>query len=254
MTHLLRRHPFAVRAFFRHSLVLTYAFPASLLEPLLPPGLVLDTFGGCGFLAIAMVQTERLRPAVFPSWVGQNLFLTGYRIFTRLASPTSSLRGLYILRSDTNRRLMVLGGNLFTHYRYRLCHASCRVKSGADGRQLAWSIQTPQAEADLAVTAFLDSAPAPVPTGSPFPDLHAARRFAGPLPYTFSYEPETGSIISIRGLREAWDPQPVRVAVTTLPAFFNREPFRQVTPLLANAFYVHDIPYQWNRGTGIEAA
>ncbi len=249
MTYLLRRHPFAVRAFFRHSLVLTYAFPASLLEPLLPPGLVLDTFGDYGFVAIAMVQTERLRPAVFPSWFGQNLFLTGYRIFTRLASPTSSLRGLYILRSDTNRRLLVWGGNFFTHYRYRLCHASCRVGSGENGRQLAWSIETPRGEADLAVTAFLDSAPAPVPTGSPFPDLHAARPFAGPLPYTFSYEPETGSVISIRGLREAWEPQPVSVSVTTPPAFFNREPFRQATPSLANAFYVHDIPYQWNRGS-----
>ena len=29
----LRRHPFAVEAFFRHSLVLTYASPAEVLQP-----------------------------------------------------------------------------------------------------------------------------------------------------------------------------------------------------------------------------
>jgi hypothetical protein len=39
MLHLLKRHPFPVKAFFRQSLVLTYAFPQELLHPLLPPGL-----------------------------------------------------------------------------------------------------------------------------------------------------------------------------------------------------------------------
>ncbi len=62
MLHLLKRHPFSVRAFFRQSLVLTYAFPSDILQPLLPPGLALDTYGEYGFLAIAMVQTERLHP------------------------------------------------------------------------------------------------------------------------------------------------------------------------------------------------
>ena len=76
MLHLLKRHPFSVRAFFRQSLVLTYAFPSDILQPLLPPGLALDTYGEYGFLAIAMVQTERLHPlcllrwgAIFSEWL-----------------------------------------------------------------------------------------------------------------------------------------------------------------------------------------
>jgi hypothetical protein len=69
MLHLLKRHPFSVEAFFSQSLVLTYAFPSGVLRPLLPPGLVLDTYGEYGFLAIAMVQTERLRPSFrLPLW------------------------------------------------------------------------------------------------------------------------------------------------------------------------------------------
>src|SRR2546427_6813354 len=56
----LKRHTIPVKAHFRHSVVLTYAFPERLLEGLLPPGLVLDTHKGFGFLAIAMVQTEAL--------------------------------------------------------------------------------------------------------------------------------------------------------------------------------------------------
>src|SRR4051812_14726302 len=101
MLHLLKRHPLPVSAYFRNSLVLTYAFPSAILEPLLPAGLVLDTYQGFGFLAIAMVETECLRPSFLPASLGRGFFLSGYRIFARLAGATSQ-RGLRILRSDTN--------------------------------------------------------------------------------------------------------------------------------------------------------
>ena len=111
MLYLLKRHPVAVRAFFRHSLVLTYALRPEALEPLLPEGLALDTWQGRGFLAIALVQTEGLRPGFLPASMGRDFFLSGYRIFTRLkngpAGGAGAKRGLRILRSDTDssRRL-----------------------------------------------------------------------------------------------------------------------------------------------------
>src|ERR671922_291379 len=106
MLERLKRHPLAVEAHFRHSLVLTYAWPRQVLEPLLPPGLVLDRHHEFGFTAIALVQTERLRPAFLPASLGLDFFLIGYRIFVRVVDAPS-LRGLYILRSDTDRRTMV---------------------------------------------------------------------------------------------------------------------------------------------------
>src|ERR1051326_8774556 len=243
MLHLLKRHPFPVTAFFRQSLVLTYAFPTAVLEPLLPPGLVLDTYGEYGFLAIAMVQTERLRPSFMPAVLGRDFFLAGYRIFTRLGHDTSSLRGLRILRSDTNRQLMVSAGNLLTHYHYHLCS----VKLTQRPEEFEWSIYTPREEADLDVVAHVAAGPAPLPAGSPFANEKDARRFAGPLPYTFDYEAETHSIIRIRGVREAWNPQPVAVEVRK-NNFLRQEPYCHVKPIFANAFYVHDIPYRWERG------
>ncbi|PYX91412.1 MAG: hypothetical protein DMG67_10195 [Acidobacteria bacterium] len=130
MLHILKRHPLPVEAFFRHSLVLTYAFPQELLRPLLPPGLVLDTYKEFGILAIAMVQTENLRPALLPRMLGQNFFLSGYRIFARLDTASGSIRGLRILRSDTDKRLMVISGNLLTHYAYQHCRVSLQHDSG----------------------------------------------------------------------------------------------------------------------------
>src|SRR5262249_46808517 len=122
MLHVLKRHVFPVAAHFRKSLVLTYAFPPEVLEPLLFPGLVLDQYRGYGFLAIALVETERLRPSFLPAACGSRFFLGGYRIFTRLRA--GSRRGLRILRSSTDRSLMVHAGNLFTHYNYELCEAN----------------------------------------------------------------------------------------------------------------------------------
>jgi hypothetical protein len=244
MRYLLQRHPLPVKAWFQHSLVLTYAFPAPLLTPLLPPGLLLDTFEDFGFLAVAMVQTRDLRPAFLPESLGQDFFLTGYRIFARFRSRDGRLlRGLRILRSDTNRRRMIWGGNLLTHYQYRLAQATVSEQGGV----LDVSITTPDAAADVEVTAKVNVSLTAPPLGSPFADLHEARLFAGPLPFTFDYERETHSIIAIEGVRENWKPRPVAADVRRL-SFLDHAPFNQAKPILANAFYVRDIPYSWKRG------
>ncbi len=242
MLHLLKRHPIPISAFFRHSLVLTYAFPPELLEPLLAPGLVLDTWHDHAFLAVALVQTEKLRPSFLPRAMGRNFFLSGYRIFTRLAGSQSK-RGLRILRSDTDMPMMVRAGNLLTHYNYHLCQSTLEESGG----QLHWLIETPRREADLEVVARVDGAPAMLPANSPFASVADARRFAGPLPYTFDYEEATGSIVAIRAVRQQWDPELVEVEVRR-NTFLAREPFCQATPILANAFHVRDVPYRWQRG------
>src|SRR5205807_1888524 len=225
-------------------LVLTYAFPAQVLEPLLPPGLILDTHKGFGFLAIAMVQTESLRPSFCPRVFGQDFFLSGYRIFARYKTKTGrTLRGLRILRSDTNRRLMVFFGNRLTHYNYRFAKVDLR----AQAQQLEIQIQTPNAEADLHVIADLGHSPVAPPQGSPFSDFREARLFAGPLPFTFDYEERTNSIITIEGIREDWKPKPVCVQVLQ-NTFLENPLFRSAQPLLANAFHVQNVPYRWKQG------
>ena len=244
MRHLLQRQPFPVKAWFDHSLVLSYALPAESLEPLLPPGLILDSFDGFGFLAVAMVQTRGLRPAFLPCAFGQDFFLAGYRIFARFrTSDGRLLRGLRILRSDTNRRRMVLGGNLLTHYQYRLAKTAVVETT----KELRVAITTPDAEADVDIVAHLDNPANSPPAGSPFKDLHQARLFAGPLPFTFDYEKETHSIVAIEGIRENWKPIPVPVTVRQL-SFIEHPPFNRERAILANAFYIRGIPYEWKRG------
>ena len=63
----LKRHPVPIRARFEYTLVVTYALPAERLLGLVPPGLRIDAWNGLGFLAIAFVQTRRLRPTILTS-------------------------------------------------------------------------------------------------------------------------------------------------------------------------------------------
>ena len=240
----LRRHPFPVQAFFRHSLVLTFAYPEALLQALLPPGLTVDSYEGNGFLAIALVQTEGLRPAGFPTWMGRDFFLSGYRIFSRYRRADGKvLRGLRILRSYTDKRSMVWSGNLFTRYQYSKCRVSCQ----RNAQTLDYTISTPKADADVTVHARIDQAATAPPVGSPFPDLKVARRFAGPLPFTFGYEADTRSMVIVHGVREHWQPMPVCVDALRC-TFLDQPPFNSAPMRLANAFFIENIPYRWQRG------
>lgn len=243
MLHRLRRHPIPIEADLESCLVLTYACEAAPLRPLLPPGLALDEVRGRAFLAVAMVQTRNLRPAGFPACTGRDFFLSGYRLFCkRRGRDGRTRRGLYIPRSDADRRLMVWGGNLLTHYRYRLARARL---SSHDGR-LTVRVASADGAGDVDVTAEL-SAPAALPEGSPFADWREARRFAGPLPLTFDHEPQSRLLVIVRGERDGWRPRPVSAAVRRC-SFLERPPIDAAGATLASAFYLEGVDYRWGRG------
>ena len=247
MWHKLRSHPFAVSAHFQEALVLTYACDVGALQPLVHPGLTLDTYEThdrpLGFLAIAMVQVRRLRPAVLPAWMGQSFFLAGYRLFVKRRGPDGrTRRGLQILQSQTDRHLMVLLGNLFTRYNYR--RYDVRMQREAD--RLLVRVQHGRSEPpELQATAELQQAA--LPPGSPFAHERDARRFAGPLPWTFDLDPHTYALIAIKGVRQHWQPRLVTVEVPH-NRLLQRPPFNDATPTLASAFHVSGIDYHWQRG------
>src|ERR1044072_303336 len=120
MLSFLKDHPFAVEAFFESSLVFTYAIPKEQIQHMIPGCLQLDTLNDkWAFIAVAMVQTKALRPKGFPKILGNDFFLIGYRVFVRYTTRAGKrLRGLYILKSETDKKKMEIMGNTFTHYNY----------------------------------------------------------------------------------------------------------------------------------------
>lgn len=243
MIDQLKRHPFPVCAHFDRVVAASFAFPTDALDPLVPPGLKLDVYEGVGFITVAMVWTRNLRPAGFPEFFGRDFFLAGYRIFTRMRDEQErKLRGLQILRSETDKRAMVFFGNLMTSYNYRKISLSIEETGSVTRVRTALENGTPT----LDLTFDGDSTTAKIPDNSPFPDWRTARRFAGPMPFTFSPERD-GRFVVIEGQRADWTPRPVSVNDWSV-GLFQEAPLNRFTPVLANAFIVENIDYRWSRG------
>jgi hypothetical protein len=85
----------------------------------------------------------------------------------------------------------------------------------------------------------------PLPSGSPFPDWVIARRYAGPLPFTFTFNRRDSSVLIIEGVRQNWQPTPVKVLEHRI-GFLEGLSLEGTT--LANAFEVRNIPYYWKKG------
>jgi uncharacterized protein YqjF (DUF2071 family) len=239
MLAFLKDHPFAVESFFDTSLVLTFAVPKEELASFIPECLALDTFEDqWAFLAVAMVKTKDLRPKGFPRFMGNDFILTGYRIFTRYTtSEGKRLRGLYIIRSETDKRKMAVLGNIFTHYNYQKTDISFRKEGEV--------IQVHSGKSDLTVKVNVTDHDVHLPQGSPFNDWKEARRFAGPLPFTFTYDHLSKEVLIIEGVREHWTPKAVDVIEQHI-GFIKNLNLKKV--VLANAFVINNIPYYWKKG------
>jgi len=240
MFSFLKNHPFAVEAFFESSLVFTFAIPKEQIQHLVPECLELDTLNDkWAFIAVAMVQTKALRPKGFPKILGNDFFLIGYRVFVRFTNQAGkSLRGLYILKSETDKKKMEFFGNIFTHYNYTTTDINQDNQSGIT------KISSNNSGFKVSIENYGDESIS-LPAGSPFTDWKEARRFAGPLPFTFTYNSVTKEVLIIEGVRENWKPVPVKVIDQNFSFIDN---LKLNDARLANAFIIRNIPYYWKKG------
>ncbi|KJD31522.1 hypothetical protein PK35_14005 [Tamlana nanhaiensis] len=235
----LKNHPFSVNALFKKSIVLTFAFPQEQIKSLIPECLTLDTFDNkWAFIAVAMVETEHLRPKAFPKLLGNNFFLIGYRVFVRYTNAKGkNLRGLYILKSETNKRKMAFFGNIFTHYNY----TSTDIKVTKNSLETIIS----SAKSRFSLSYLNRKNNIQLPETSPFKNWKEARRFAGPLPFTFTYNSVKKEVLIIEGVRNNWKPSPIKIQNFKFK-YLDELDFKH--PQLANAFIVENIPYTWKKG------
>ena len=239
MFSFLKDHPFAVEAFFDSSLVLSFAVQKEELQNFIPECLELDTFNDkWAFIAIAMVQTKGLRPKGFPAFMGNDFFLIGYRVFVRYKTVKSkNLRGLYIIKSETDKKKMEFFGNIFTHYNY----STTDITQSRDGGR----IKVKSSRSDFNIEVETGGENIHLPEGSPFTDWKDARKFAGPLPFTFTYNKKKKKVLIIEGVRKDWNPVPVNVIDYDI-SFLRSLNLKDIR--LANAFIINNVPYYWKKG------
>ena len=239
MFSFLKNHPFAVEAYFESSLVFTFAVPKEELQRLIPDALELDVFQNqWAFVAVAMVQTEDLRPKGFPKILGNDFFLIGYRVFVRYKNEAGkNLRGLYILKSETNKKKMEFLGNIFTHYNYTTTDIQQVLENNTKeifSAKSKFKVKISNKEENISL-----------PKNSPFADWKEARRFAGPLPFTFTINTEKKEVLIIEGVRQNWIPNPVEVIDYE---FDFLKKLKLKNSILANAFIIKNTPYYWKKG------
>ncbi len=234
----LKNHPFAVETTFEKSVVLTFAIPKEELENLIPECLELDVFEDkFAFIAVALVSTKNLRPKGFPEFFGNDFYLVGYRVFVKyIDNRGKKLRGLYILKSETNKPKMTFFGNLFSHYNYK----TTDILFETNGDFL--EIKSKKSGFEIVLN---NNKNASLPTNSVFEDWKTARKFAGPLPFTFTYNKPKKEILIIEGVRQNWLPKHIEVVACNID-FFKDYNFSKV--ILSNAFIIENIPYYWKKG------
>lgn len=239
MLSFLKNHPFGVEAHFENSTVLTFAVPKAQVIDLIPECLELDLFQDkWAFIAMAMVQTKELRPKGFPKFMGNSFFLTGYRVFVRYTNAKGKrLRGLYILKSETNKKKMAFMGNIFTHYKYTTTDIHQTKKEDV--------VEITSEKSKFKIKMNVSERNIELPEFSPFESWKEARRFAGPLPFTFTYNEEAKEVLIIEGVRQNWKPKPIEVNDYNIQFLSD---FKFINCVLANAFVIEDVPYYWKKG------
>ena len=50
-----------------------------------------------------------------------------------------------------------------------------------------------------------------LPKGTPFGNWKEARRYAGPLPFAFTYNQKSKKILIIEGVKQNWKPKPIKI-------------------------------------------
>ncbi len=236
-------HPFRVNAHFNYCYVFTFSLPIEEVDTLLFKGLVPDTFQDkFAFYTIAIVDTQNLRPSFLPKLFGGNFLLVGHRLFVRLKSKKGKIyRGLQILKSETNSLRMKIIGNMLTHYNYRKQNFEINVSKE--------NIEIKSSKTGFRVLVSKGSENVSLPETSPFSSWKEARKFAGPMPFTFTDLAMENKILVVEGKRDKWEAKPIEVKSIEFPDY-SKKLFPNAK--LASAFKIENVDYQWQKGQIIE--
>ena len=215
----LRRHPVSDRAHLEDCLTLTYALPPRVLRRFCRRDSSSRPSAATASSPSRWSRRDRCARRRCPTRSDSDFFLAGYRVFTH-GSARRRTHAARPAHPAQRRRPPVDGRRRQSVHALQLSPLRRRGRSPRRSHHACASRRADDS-GDLDVTADLT-----MPRCRPdrrFAPLREARRFAGPLPFTFDYEPETASPSS-RSRRRAttWRPAPVRSTCGTSPSSTSR--------------------------------
>lgn len=228
--------PLTMRARLAHCWLFTWRTPEALVRALLPAPLELVTHRGFAFWNVVVCEMQGLRPAPLPAEIGVGYWHIAYRLHARARLTSGeTVEGLYFVRSDCDRRLVSIAGNLLTRFRFHTAEVSMHV----GGDTVNGSIAAPGANARFQLR---DRPPAGLAPGSPFASLEEAAAFLKYKPCALAPAgPEMAELVRVRRREEAWRHRLVTVEESAWEFLDEHE----VAPEICYA--VEPIDYEWGR-------
>ncbi len=226
-------------AFFNASLVLTYAIPKASLQLLVPDFMHLGLFNDeWAFLEVEVLDTRQIRPRGFPTFTSNDFITIAFRVLVEyVKTDDKKFRGLYTLKSETNKSGLAFWGNVLNTYRF----TATDLRIYKDEKNMSvFSYRS-----GLEIEATIDEHAIPLPPSSPFKDVEEAMEFTGSFPYIFIHDPDTKETLIIEGVRKNWKPRPVEIVQEHIE-FIEEMDIRDVR--LASAFLVENVPVVWKKG------
>ena len=233
----LPKHPFPVRATFRHCLLANFAVEPDALAAALPLPLEPAVTHGAAWVSVVIAQMQNLRPAGVPPRLG----ITYNQIVYRAVVTYAGQRGVHFLRSDADSRVMAAVGNAMSFFRFHYGAVDIERR----GSLLRVHVKTSDSCADIRAQYDLQDAASELPAVSRFRDLDEAK---GSLVELFTaYHPVRRTVYAVDITRNNW-----RLAVVHDPAaeygyMVSGNTFTTESAVLDSVFAVEDLDYYWHR-------
>jgi hypothetical protein len=219
--------------------LLSYAVSEKALGGLRPL-----THQGFAFLNIVVSRILRMRPAGIPPVLGLTYWHIAYRVHVRadLASD-EAVAGLYFLRSEVDRSLLVIPGNALTDFRFH----KASIRTSVDGTLFRLEITgTPDGIADAEV--IIETIPGGKDEGTPsFRTLGERERILKYAPLGLSVDRSGRELKVAEVLRDesGWEERRVRVRMAEWE-YLQRTFLGEAR--LVRATQVMPIDYRWRIG------
>lgn len=224
--------------------LLSYALPEKAIAGLLPKGIQPLTYQGFAFLNIVISRILKMRPAGVTAVFGLTYWHIAYRVYARVdLTPDKMITGLYFLRSDIDKSLMLLPGNALTDFRFH----KASIQTSVNGFLMRLKVmQTPGGIADADVV--IETGPAGEEAiMSPFQTAHEREGMLKYAPFGLALD-RSGHWLKVAEVRrdeDEWEERPVRVRMADWRYLKRTIPGEA---RLVRATQVLPIDYRWQIG------
>lgn len=230
-----------MQSFIRLCWLATHRIPEADAWALLPPELAPVTHGGFAFLNTVVARMEAMRPQGLPAFLGLDYWHVGYRLYAKATTTDGDREGLYFLRSDCDRRILALAGNILSDFRFH----TARIEVAGATSETSIRVETGGARVELNLSGETETG---LSVGSPFETRAEAEAFLKYKPCGLATAARGRvNAIPIRRDETAWQARPVQV-LRQHWEFLDQFPNAQ--PELV--FEVAPIEYHFGRGRILE--